>query len=261
MSLLPNVIKATQYSGVDETKAVATSAASVVNMRRMHQTAEEIKRTIQDEAMEKAQSLIEETRDYCEQLRRKTAEQLEEEVQRVQSASREEGYAAGFQNGQAQGYRDGYARGQQEAAEAMRETALDFTAAVEDCERQKDWILKQFEQDIQALALSIAKKVVRTELNVNRKTMAAIITSATEAYRGQEWMKITVSAKTAEVLDELDDEEIGWNEVSTNVKIIGDPSFRDTDCTIELPDLLIDAGANTQLSRIKKALDISDHTA
>jgi flagellar assembly protein FliH len=87
----------------------------------------------------------------------------------------------------------------------------------------------------------------------------SIIQNAVDSYRNQAWVRIYVSGDTANLLTKADAsiaQEL--KTVSDHVKVVVTTGISDESCVIEMPDQVIDAGVDTQLKKIKSALEKSD---
>ena len=126
---------------------------------------------------------------------------------------------------------------------------------LETVEAQKTEILQKFENDIQKLAFAIAEKVIKKELIIDTLAMQSIIQNALDSYTNQSYLKIFVSKNTKSILVNADNSIIqALREISENVKVEISPNMNDGDCRIDMPDRVIDAGVNTQMTKIEQAL-------
>ena len=225
------------------------------------------------DALEQARNIVESARQYSMSRMREAAARMNEECVRMKISSYEEGYSSGVKQGRkdgeeagrAEGYREGYQEGCREGEKKGREEILaadrqrqeEIRALLETMEEEKEKTLEKFEAGIENLSFEIAQKVIRREVEREDTAVRTIVSAVLEAYRNQEWVKIRVSPNVAELLVQADS---GWidsmKEVSGNIRIIPCPEMKDGDCRVELPDRLVDAGVDTQMDRIREALEL-----
>jgi flagellar biosynthesis/type III secretory pathway protein FliH len=273
MRSLLNIIKASQY---DELKG--GESAKKTEAEPPHSSPTQVAREAKDQhqaivndAFKKAKNIVEAAQNYTLNQLKESTMRMNEECAQMKIRSYEDGYSQGLAEGKNEGYSIGYQAGYEEGlkrAEKENQTVVeDIRRANEEKEKEllnmlktvenrKTEILERFEADIQHLALTIAQKVIRKEVSVDEKAIKAIILDAMDSYRNQEWVKISVSRNTAELLARADSKLVeALKEVSDNVKIVSSFEMKDGDCQIELPDRLIDAGVDTQMNCIKAALE------
>lgn len=257
MRLLPNVIKAFQYTCLKEAVAILPSPGCATMVAERRDTAVDQRKRILDEAAEEAKKIIESAKLYGEKIVQDKRQQWEEESEKVRSKAEREGYQAGLEKGSSEGYRAGYRQGEKEAKDAQQQVLDDMKSLLEDMETQKGDILEKYASDIQTLAFEIAEKIIPIEIDSNEKALAAVIENATEAYRRQAWIKLTIPKGLEKWVSE-DGNRIdkALREVSDNVKIVVSPEMEDGGCQIDMPEQMIDAGTGTQLSRVKAALQL-----
>lgn len=86
--------------------------------------------------------------------------------------------------------------------------------------------------------------------------MQSIVLNALDSYRNQSWVRIYVSNQTATVLLKADNNIVQELQgVSDNVKVIAVSNMNDGDCVLEMPDQVIEAGVDSQLRKIRNAID------
>lgn len=256
MRLLPNVIKASQYACI--TGAVTIIPASPGCRKEAAESeAVEKRKQILDETAEEAKKILNAAQLYGEKLIQDKEQQLKEESTKIRARCEKEGYQKGFEQGSSEGYEAGYQQGKKEAANSQQQVLDDMQSLLEDMETQEEEILKRFSSDIQKLSFEIAKKIIHTEIQTNELAMASLIENATEAYRSQAFIKLTIP-KSLENWVSKDGSLIieALHKVSENVKAVASSNMEEGGCLIDMPEQLIDAGVETQLSRVKAALQL-----
>lgn len=221
---------------------------------------EKTKESVLDAAYVSAKQIVDAANEYSLKKIKETREKLLDESLKIRKQSYEEGFSEGMSEGKKAGMDAGYLSGYEEGLKACKEdnkkVAEELFRMLNIIEKSKSCILQKHEENIDRLALAIAEKVIKKELSLDKKTMLGMIKSATDSYRNQAWVHINVSENTANAFLQADKEIISsLAAVSQNVKIVVNPDLSDTDCLVELPDHIIDAGADTQLNKIKSAFD------
>ena len=260
---MPNIIKSSQYNVVASAIAFHLKSSDSVpvsqDTNRLSFGLDEAKREILEEAIEKSKKMVEAAQAFSMNHIKESRAQMEDESAKLRSRSREEGYQQGFAEGidaaVAEGYQEGYAEGIRKAEEAQRQILDEMVMMLNTIEEEKKDILQSFSEDVEKLALTIAKKVIKSEVRMHDETMEAIILRATEEYRNQAWVNITVSKNRAAIFTKADNRLLfSLQQVSEHVKIVESPQMEDDDCRIEMPDRIIDVGVNTQLDKIEDEL-------
>lgn len=268
MRSLPNIIKASEYVIMKNGSAFPANSKAPNAEDNPLSTPEqqacdlrEEQRNIVDSAKLEAQQLIEAAQTYSLNKMREITQQINEESAQVRARSHEDGYAKGLSEGrkagEEQGYQQGYEEGVKKAQEENREVLEELTAMLSAVEEMKADVLQKFQDELKKLAVAIAEKVIKKELSLDAQVMQEIIKKAMDDYVNQSWIKIIVSKDTKSQLVDADHSIIdALRDISENVRIEASPDMKDGDCIIDLPDSMIDAGVETQMTKIKQALEI-----
>lgn len=267
MSLLPNVIKASQYTQSEFQTALLcdlTSDREQADSKPAsldHESIAEKQQIILRDALEQARGIMENARGYTMNQMREATAKMNEEAARVKAASHREGFEQGVaegreigeREGREQGYQQGLQEGRQQAMQKLQEESNqqreEFAHLIEELEQSKQRILEQFQSGIENLSLQIARKVLQREVDEG-VAVPAIVSGVLESYQNQEWANIHLSPKMAELLQSDEQLMKRLQSVSKNLRIFPEGQMSDADCTIDLPDRLLDAGVKTQLKEI-----------
>jgi flagellar assembly protein FliH len=278
MSSLSSVIKSTQYDGIHNVILLPTdspelraqkkraaeekSAEKSTEKNTLDQTineAQEQSKLILSNAFNKAKQIMEAAQTYSQSQIKEASERMNLECVQMKRQSHDEGYALGMLEGRnagkTAGYREGYEEGLQKAASEDQQKADELSLMLETVEKKKAQILEKFSGELEELAIIIVKKIIKKELSMDEDVMRSIIVNAIDSYRNQDWVRICVSKDTADILLKADNSIIdALKNVSDSVKVVVSPDMSNTDCIIDMPEQLIDAGIDTQLENIQKAL-------
>ena len=260
MRLLNRVIKASQYdqfsSGllVEEHHGPSSAATSLVP--------ETSKKNVLDQAFQKAKEIVDSAQALALKQKREAFDEIEKERSQAKKSGYDDGFAQGCEEGKAAGFisgkKSGYEDGLKNSAAENKKNLDELASMIESVEKSKNSLLQNFESGIKDLACEIARSILKSELKTNENAMRAIIKSAMNSYRSQSWVRIYVSNGTAEVLLKGDNNIINeLKEISDNIKVIPNPEMDDSDCLLETPEKIIDAGIGPQFEKLKAAVENS----
>lgn len=216
-------------------------------------------RQLMDRAFLKAKEIIASAQQYQTEKMQEANETIAAETAEAKRHGYTDGYAAGMEKGRGEGYEAGSRTGLEEGrkqAETDNRKALDeLGMMIDTVEKSKAKILRDFEDDLVELSTAIAKAILKHEIHTDEKALRGIILSAMEDYRNQEWIRICVPQDSANVLLKADGGiASALSEISDSVKVVVSPDMKDGGCIIETPDQVIDAGLDTQLAKIRRAI-------
>lgn len=263
MRLLRKIIKASEYVTMKNGSAFPSNdrnlkpeilSADDYNKQENH-------RTVVKEAFDKAKQIMEAAQEYSINQVKESTQKMNEESAQILRESQEDGYSKGFAKGREEGtkvgYKEGYEDGFSKAQDENQEVLNELSEMIKTVETVKADIIKKYEEDIKKLSLEIAEKVIKREISIDEKAMQSIIINTMDSFRNEEWIRIIVSKNTKSVLMDADKSIIkALQDVSNNIKIEASPEMKDGDCTIDMPDRMIDAGVDTQLKNIKQQLQL-----
>lgn len=219
----------------------------------------EAARRVMEQAFLKAKQIVDSAQQFSAEKLRETRETAAKESVEAKKHGYTDGYAQGSEQGRKEGVQAGYRAGFEEGgkkAEADNRKSLDeLGMMIEAVEKTKTEILRKFEDDLVDLSTAMARAILKQELHSDDKTMRNIILAAMEEYRHQEWIRIYVPEGTASVLLKADGGIAeALSEISDSVKVVAAPNMADGACIIETPDQVIDAGIDSQLAKIRRAV-------
>lgn len=163
------------------------------------------------------------------------------ELERLCAQAREEGYQAGHHSGFAIGKRNGYAEGQAEAkAEARR---------IAQAADNLDQALKEFDQQVAdellALAVEIARQVVRKEIATQPDMILAVVNEAL-SYLPHQHAAIHLNPGDATLIRSY----LGDVLTHSGHRILEEPGMKPGDCLLEAGGSQIDATTATRWRRV-----------
>jgi flagellar assembly protein FliH len=274
MTLLSNLIKATQYVPVDNLKqldlskhyenAVLQPAEQAgtehdnVNRQRINEAEEARKEILQDakdfaerqvrEASEEAQRILEEARQQIEAW----WEEKRQEDERLIEASKAEGYH--------QGYEEGSRQVEQDLKEQIDRMMVEAQSVLSEAQRNKEQIIQEAEPFVVDLSCEIARKIIDRQLTLEPEYATDLIKRSLSRKREQGTLTLCVSPAHYTFIQAAKEELSLVIDSQAELLIIPDSSVKDHGCVIRSSFGSVDARIDTQLTEIKKELlRVSQH--
>lgn len=167
------------------------------------------------------------------------------EIERICAQAREDGYQAGYQAGLQMGKRDGYAAGQTAAKEEA--------ARIGKAANELDQALQEFDQQVAdellALAVEIARQVVRKEITARPEVILEIVNEAL-TYLPHQHAAIHLNPEDASLVRSY----LGDVLTHAGHRILEEPTLKRGDCLLEAGGSQIDASTATRWRRVVESL-------
>lgn len=167
------------------------------------------------------------------------------EIERICAQAREDGYQAGYQAGLQMGKRDGYAAGQT--------TGKEEAARIGKAANELDQALQEFDQQVAdellALAVEIARQVVRKEIAARPETILGIVNEAL-TYLPHQHAAIHLNPEDASLVRSY----LGDVLTHAGHRILEEPTLKRGDCLLEAGGSQIDASTATRWRRVVESL-------
>lgn len=157
------------------------------------------------------------------------------------------------------GFQEGYAVGLKKGEERIAAGITEMQLLINSLEEKKAEMLKKYEEELKDLAISIAKKVIDSELDNDNSRFLAIYKNAIKQHSKQAWVKITVSEYEADFAIANKSELMALAKGAKDIKIIVDSNACRGTCIVETPSSVVDASVDTQLNRLKEMLSESEN--
>lgn len=155
-------------------------------------------------------------------------------------------------------FEEGYSEGKKEAMEMCRkemEPIIDrFIKSVDEVNLLKNSLFKDSENEITDLVLAAAKKIIQTEIEIDREVVAAVIKNALKSLTDRKDILIRVNPYDYYLI--LEHREKFFNDVDNlnDVKFVEDGSVGRGGCLIESRFGEVDARIEKQLELLVKAI-------
>ena len=203
--------------------------------------------------------LQETVKQYIEEAKaeaQKILETAKAEAERIRTSAYEEGKESGYIAGYEEGKKQVYEEHEEELKEEVYAWKREMETIAEDVRRAKDKCMEQHIDDLKAVTISIAEKIIQTSLKSSGEVIKRMIISATDKLKKTEWVKIYIDRFDYEKLLEVDSilaAELSY--LSDNIKIIVMDKEVQGTCIVELPGEIIDISVPTQLENIKDIIN------
>lgn len=216
---------------------------------------------IQEELFGEEEALFarETANQYIEAAREKAAKILESakvEAEHLKNSAYEEGKRLGYEEGYENGTKQAYLDHEEELKKEIEDWTTELQTITEDVRHAKDHCMEQYIDDIKAVTISVAEKIIQTSLKSSGEIIKRMIISATDKLKKTEWVKIYIARYDYEKLLEVDSllaSELSY--LSDNIKLIVMDKEEQGTCIVELPGEIIDISVPTQLENIKDIIN------
>lgn len=155
-----------------------------------------------------------------------------------------------MQQGKELGVQQGREEGHQEVAALLAQAAK----IVDYAKQEREAILASCENDILDLAISVAAKVIHTEIMINPEIVAAVVKDAIEKAKDQERVIIRINPADFETIVAEKQALYAILRRETGMELRADIGVETGGCVIETDYGAIDARIDTQLESVKNAL-------
>jgi len=233
----PPIIVTSESSSASATASAAAivDAAAVVRTARM-----------------RASELIREAEERIVELVTAAEEQAD--------SIRQEAQAAGFEEGRKKGYEEGYAAGfaaGKAAAEAeMQEKVETVEEIVQECGKLKCQIIAQSEQDIVALSLAIAERIIKQKVDDNPEITLNVVRDVLGRVENAEHLSVRVHPEVWKLINSLSNgNDNGMLDGAlSECKWIPDSAVRPGGCIVETEFGRLDARLETRFLNVSRSL-------
>jgi flagellar assembly protein FliH len=262
--LLPNYIYKTGYTPpegpaviVDAKKTKGVSGSNILTTleKRIEEAQNELSR-LQIEinaANMKYRNIKESIIEEANYERERIIEDSQKEAEAIILQSekrREEIFNKAYQEGLKIGQDEGFKIGEEEAGRLIHQMKEIITNA----EQKRQNIIKEAEEDIVELAILIAKKIVKKELEIDKEIVIRNVKEALKKVSDREEITIRVNLNDLKLTEAHKEEFLKEVSGVKKINIKDDPTIEPGGCRIETDFGSVDADISTQLEEIKEAL-------
>lgn len=189
-----------------------------------------------------ANKIVSEAETFTKNMVERAAEKMELERAEVKKA----------------GFLEGYQCGHSQAMEEVRTQLEELSLLMQQIEKEKEEILLKHEAGLKEFGLTVAEKIIDTELQAGDSAFLALYRQAVQDLQAKDWVKVTVSdaeAKFATTHRQMLQRMVRG---AQTIKVDVLPGAPRGTCVVETSQSIVDAGVETQLSCLREVLDNVD---
>ena len=198
-----------------------------------------------------AEAILADAKREAEQYKEQLRAEFDEELEAARRNAREEGYSRGYAEGMAQAMQEGKAERERMAREQIKGIESFLEAAA----RARDRMLDDSREELKDLAVTIAEKIIHVSLKNSSDIILRMVDAATDTHKRCEWAHIYVAdcdvGGKAYTVPEL---TAALSHIADRVRVIPMLDEESGTCIVEMPDVIYDASASTQLENIREVL-------
>ncbi|WMJ24249.1 FliH/SctL family protein [Paludicola sp. MB14-C6] len=216
---------------------------------------EKVAADIISQAQAQAKKIVDQAQNYSIYYMKSTADRINAQLQNAMDQADSENYSTASKKGYEEGFQKGYQDGLAQAQAEMQQLLTFSENMVEGIDSGIQDMLKKYEEELYLLAFSIAKMIIKKELELSSDALKSIVENAALQCKNQGSLRINISVNNYKMFMSKECDIINrMNNISDDIKFIADPNMSDTDCVIETPIGVIDASVDTQLDNINMGL-------
>lgn len=213
----------------------------------------EEEKLFEEETEAQDRALLTEAERKAEQICR----EAEKKAEALCAEAMERGYAQGYQKGREEGLEIARCEYEEEKQKEFSSFRAELEEVLRSAGHAKEMALKKYMEELKDCVIAVAEKIVHISLKSGGEVIGRMIVSATEKLKKKEWVKIYLNKEDYDLMVEADVDVIKeLYRLSDNIKFVVMEQEESGNCIIEMPDEIIDASVNTQMSNIKDILDI-----
>lgn len=160
------------------------------------------------------------------------------------------------QRGYQEGLEDGLSEGRRAERSELSTARTTLEAVAADlAERREEW-LETFEENVSALAVTVARQIIGHELEANRDVVAHLVRRALAGFPTGQTLVIRLNPEDLALLTEATASEGGEAPVAPgrDVRWIADPRIQPGGCVVEGPERVVDGRIDRALERLYRSL-------
>lgn len=250
MKSLSNIIKSFR---VIETRKTTPEDKTVINTALEEAFIEETKEKYDEiilEAEEKAKKIIDTAYTKSEEKLNQAYEEAREILKKAETEGYNQGYDLGKEKGFNEGYDLGYKEGKDDSEKLIKE-ALDIK---NNYIKQKSTLLRDVEEDIIELVISIYEKVLYKRVEEDEDLIVSLVLNGIDNLEISEKLTIIVSKDDYKTVEKSKDIILAKASLIDELDIRINSDMKKGDCILETSKGSVDVSIDDQLSEIKDLL-------
>lgn len=182
------------------------------------------------------------------------ASRCRSEAEQAIEALKNEAFHDGFQKGFSQGSQEGLAAGLEEAQSQISLARIQADEILQNAKQQTNKMYQTAEVQIIDIALTIARKVLKREIDENPMTILPIVKEALGKVLDQDTIVVRVNPDDIELLEHARRDLQNMIGGEKQLSIVADPGISPGGCMLDTKCGTVDASIDTQFAAIEQAL-------
>ncbi len=255
----PYKLRGTFLSKKDKLAAAAPLAKEETALEKIERQ-EEYLRDLNAQAAAKEAELealnreVESMTGQAEIQARRIIENAMKEGESLKELKSKQGHDEGFDKG----YFEGIEKGKHETTDKYSALISAMESITQQAQLEKNKIIKSSEDDIVALSVDIAKKVVCGELKTNNEIIKGFVKEALLKLEDKEKVTVYCHPDDIELIKAHRAEFAELTDPVSSLRIIPDDMLEKGECRLESKNEIIDTDLNYQFGEIKKKLSLGE---
>ncbi len=194
---------------------------------------------------------------YSPETARQQAESLIQQARAEADAIRQQAYQEGYQAGYKAGEADAHQQLQADYQQQVGELRQAVNAFLQQLQAEFEAYLRLMEQEMLALTLEIARKIVRDELRQHPEHVLGVIRDALRRVQGFGQVRVRVNPLDLELVRQNRAHLMTVIDSLEGLEIVEDRRVEPGGCIVETPQGIYDARIGTQFEEIERAVEDS----
>ncbi|ACV61604.1 flagellar assembly protein FliH [Desulfofarcimen acetoxidans DSM 771] len=190
------------------------------------------KEAARESADAEVQKILSATREKAAQILEQAdekAKQITEKAQQMYEGAHQEGFEKGYREGYDKAYRDAREKVDAEAIN-VRNSAWEMLRSAE---AERKITLSEIEEEVLALSVQIAEKLVAKQLDIDRETVLSIVQEAVLLLSDRDSFIIVANPADVEIIRQNKHMFMKFLTEAAGLKIIGDPDIDPGGCRVK----------------------------
>lgn len=176
--------------------------------------------------------------------------EVSETVERIKNEAHHEG----FRNGYDQGIEEGRAAGFKQTENHIQQARLQANDIIAEADKRAVGMILAAEKQIIEIAINVAQKVLKREIDENPMTILPIVKEALSKIHDQDNIVIRVNPADAELVQHAQRDLQNMVGGDKSLSIVSDYTINPGGCMIDTRSGTVDASIDTQFNTLRQAL-------